>query len=451
MSKTCPACGFVSELWVNDPNDFCPKCRLVYATADAVMGSSLTKVPEGQPMAQGRDAEEGRRVDTKAPDRSQQTQGAAAIKQAVGDTPQAEPVPVPVVPVTNPRSRVPRLLMKGLALILLVVGVPYLINGFFTDTTSRMVFGGLSIAVALLLKKVIANQEGEEIPEWMFRKNIPLSTVRSPDRSLKKSTEPSYAVEMAKPVPDFRTTQEVLGVEFMDAADYTAGAGKKVGLVDAFKAGMSIKPAPVSGLAIDEGRHKVCLINISHGTEVHRRVVSYKDVISVELFLDGASVSKTDQSSQAGGALVGGLMFGGLGMVVGALSGKAKTETTKKLDRIDLRLTLNDTQSPLHEVSFLHPKEFKGKGSQDEALQLARQWNGIVSAAIRQAADENMPLKTDQHQSIPHPDTAPPTAASGSFTSVADELKKLADLHSTGILTAEEFQQQKAKVLGSNH
>jgi hypothetical protein len=47
------------------------------------------------------------------------------------------------------------------------------------------------------------------------------------------------------------------------------------------------------------------------------------------------------------------------------------------------------------------------------------------------------------------PTAAPPSAAAESRLSVADELKKLAELRDAGVLSAEEFGAQKAKLLGS--
>ncbi len=52
--------------------------------------------------------------------------------------------------------------------------------------------------------------------------------------------------------------------------------------------------------------------------------------------------------------------------------------------------------------------------------------------------EENKPQTTEQQK---------PTPILNPQHFIADEIKKLADLHSSGILTLEEFQQQKAKLL----
>lgn len=176
-----------------------------------------------------------------------------------------------------------------------------------------------------------------------------------------------------------------------------------------------------TGLAIDEQRKKVCLIDNRQQT-VSLRVVSYKDLLSSEIFEDGATVTKTVRSSQIGGALIGGLALGGVGAIIGGLSGK--TKTSGKVKKFALRLTVNDTKNPLHDVNFLY------QGTQ------ARHWHGLVEVLIKRADTED---KTNITNSTPQIQPA----------SIADEIKKLAELRDSGVLSVDEFQQQKARLLGS--
>lgn len=191
-----------------------------------------------------------------------------------------------------------------------------------------------------------------------------------------------------------------------------------------------------SGLAVDESREKLCLITIS-GTVVSTRVISNKDILSAELFEDDDSITKTVRSSQIGSAIIGGLLLGGVGALVGGLSGKK--ETSGKVKHIDLRLLVNDTNSPLHDVAFMNVEGKKGGIIYTQAIQVARKWHGIVEVLIKRAEVEESLLASERQ--------APQALSS---ISVADEIKKLADLHDSGILTSEEFQQQKAKLLGAN-
>lgn len=207
-------------------------------------------------------------------------------------------------------------------------------------------------------------------------------------------------------IPDFSATQRVIGKD-----------GK-------------------TALAIDEQRKKVCLID-HRQQNVSCRVVTYKDILSSEIFEDGSTVTKTVRSSQIGGALVGGLALGGVGAIIGGLSGK--TKTTGKVKRIDLRITVNDTQSPLHDVNFLNLElnlETKLGGIvYQQAMQAIRHWHGLVEVLIKRADLDDRANTAN----VPPPQ----------HRSFADELKKLAELKGLGVLSAEEFQQQKVRLLRS--
>ena len=187
----------------------------------------------------------------------------------------------------------------------------------------------------------------------------------------------------------------------------------------------------LTGLAIDEGRKKICLIDYKQA-EITTRLVPYKDLLSCEIFEDGVTVTKTSRSSQLGGALVGGLALGGIGAVIGGLSGKTTSEG--KIKRVDLRLIVNDTANPLHDINFMNVEGKKGGIIYTVAIQQARHWHGLASVLIKQADSED---KATQESPVT-------TSATGSL---ADELKKLADLRDSGALSEGEFQKQKARIL----
>lgn len=184
-----------------------------------------------------------------------------------------------------------------------------------------------------------------------------------------------------------------------------------------------------TGIAIDEARQSVCLIDSRYELPEFR-IVPYKNIISCELFQDGSTVTRTIRSSQIGGALVGGIALGGIGVVVAGLSGKTKSSDTVK--RIDLRIIVDDTKSPIHDVNFLNV-ETKKEGLIDgnyyqQSLLKARHWQGLVEVLIKRADSEE----------------SAPVAQPGSL---AEEIRKLAELRDSGVLTDEEFVSQKAKLL----
>ncbi|MBZ0104616.1 MAG: restriction endonuclease [Sulfuricella denitrificans] len=185
-----------------------------------------------------------------------------------------------------------------------------------------------------------------------------------------------------------------------------------------------------SGLAVDVTRKKVCLITNSD-TDVFYRMISYKDILSVELIEDGISTTKTSRLSQSGGAAVGGILLGGVGAIVGGLSGKR--ETSEKVENIDLRLTVNDTDAPLHTITFLKVPIEKAMSIYAKQNQAARLWYGIIDVLIKSADSENKSLPfSELNEALP-----------STPVYVDDEIKKLQDLHATSALTADKFQQQK--------
>ena len=114
-----------------------------------------------------------------------------------------------------------------------------------------------------------------------------------------------------------------------------------------------------TGLAIDEERKKICLLAIEDRSRpffikngqlaVVSRVLSYRDVLSSQIFEDGITITRTVRTSQIGGALIGGLALGSVGALVGALSGKTQTSSAK-VKQIDLSLDRQRHQqsSPRH-------------------------------------------------------------------------------------------------------
>lgn len=195
------------------------------------------------------------------------------------------------------------------------------------------------------------------------------------------------------------------------------------------------------GIALDTKREKVCLFN--SGPPFRPKLYDFGDILSVEIIEDGHTTIKTERSSQIGGAIVGGLLLGGVGAVLGGLSGNKNSKNI--VTRIDLRITVNNMQKPVHDVILFMQDE----GSTLEptaARNTARHWNGALSVIIKRASQEaDSPLNEESKQSPKNQ----VVTASALPLSTADELRKLADLVSTGHLTEAEYQQQKSRLLNS--
>lgn len=180
---------------------------------------------------------------------------------------------------------------------------------------------------------------------------------------------------------------------------------------------------PATGIAVDEKLKKICLFSSSN-KKVNAKIYPYKDILSSEIIKDGVSITKTSRSSQLGHALIGGLAFGGVGAIIGGLTGK--TKTTEAAKSFDLCITVNDTEKPVHCITIIH-------------IEQAKHFHGLLQVFIKQADSEDNNKKSKE---IKHAEqTSQPPA------SIADELKKLAELRDSGILTDDEFENQKTKLL----
>ncbi len=187
---------------------------------------------------------------------------------------------------------------------------------------------------------------------------------------------------------------------------------------------------PGSGIAFDKNRKKICLIK--WGNEgIDLNIISTRDILSSEIFMDGVSITKTDRSSQLGGALIGGLAFGGVGAIIGGLSGSTVSSTNIK-DAI-LRLVINRTSNPIYDINFLHVNANTEDNSDEyiNAMQEIRHWQALMEVVIKHADLEDNKKIDDNKKEV----------------SIADELKKLAALKNEGILSEEEFLAEKTKLL----
>ena len=118
---------------------------------------------------------------------------------------------------------------------------------------------------------------------------------------------------------------------------------------------------------------------------------------------------------------------------MGGLSGSKRS--SGKINSVSLRITINDTKRPLHDIILMDGKTRKAGVS---AMEQARHWHGLIAVIIRAAdiddAQQNVIKKAAE-------------AESTSRVSLADELLKMSDLRDKGILTDEEFSLQKQKLL----
>ena len=176
------------------------------------------------------------------------------------------------------------------------------------------------------------------------------------------------------------------------------------------------------------------------GKHIHK-TFNYSDIIEVSYIENGDTMFTKSTGRTVGGAIVGGVLMGGAGAVVGGLSGDIKKK--KEVKNMDVKILLRSTEETSLVLHFmdssspLNSKDASFNARYEEFLRNANTAKDLLSVIIDDAKQVLPPVAPVMSQSV----TTQPS-------SVADELAKLAKLKADGILTEEEFQAQKAKLLG---
>jgi hypothetical protein len=136
-------------------------------------------------------------------------------------------------------------------------------------------------------------------------------------------------------------------------------------------------------IAFDAERKKVCFLTV----EPRPKILTYKDLLKSEIVIDGETVVSQSTTSTIGRALLGGLLAGGVGAIIGGATTPQKQ--VDKVNTINLKVYVNDPQSPIYKVRFLDAVGVK-KGSfiYNSAHGNAEKWHGIIAALINQANKE---------------------------------------------------------------
>lgn len=168
-------------------------------------------------------------------------------------------------------------------------------------------------------------------------------------------------------------------------------------------------------------------------------VLRYSDIVSISYEENGSDV----YNKSVGGAVVGGLLFGGVGAIVGGNTAKATQNKEIRMMSIKILLKSTSDSTIILKIYEAGPDgnllETKKDADRMHYEGLMKEVTGIkdIFAIILDMVDKKV-----AQQKIA------PVMQPVSSTSVADELAKLANLKADGILTDEEFQAQKKKLLG---
>lgn len=160
-------------------------------------------------------------------------------------------------------------------------------------------------------------------------------------------------------------------------------------------------------------------------------VIRYDDIVSVSYDENGNDVF----NKSLGGAVVGGLLFGGVGAIVGGNT--AKTKQNKEIRSMSMKILLKSTSKTniilkIYDGTVLETKKTADRIAYNKLMSEVIGIKDIFSIII-DMVDKNVIRQKSTPNLTP--------------ISIADELEKLARLKANGILSEQEFANQKEKLL----
>lgn len=200
----------------------------------------------------------------------------------------------------------------------------------------------------------------------------------------------------------------------------------------------------LAAIAYDSHRLAICLLTGDETSSVvKQRILGYQDILRVEIVEDGEAVTRTNRASQAGGALIGGLALGGVGMIIGGLSGTTSTAT--KLKSVALRVLVHDKANPNFELFIFREDSAQKRDGilLQEPLANARRWHGILEILIKEADGHD----SKEGAALSAPSQSGSIGLPAGERDIVGELQRLATMHQAGQLTDDEFASMKQKLI----
>lgn len=172
----------------------------------------------------------------------------------------------------------------------------------------------------------------------------------------------------------------------------------------------------------DDTQKKWVILSGLFGKRDKSTVYNYSDIVDFELLEDGESISQ----GGLGRALVGGALFGGVGAIVGGVTGKRKNKAT--CNSLKIKVTLNDINNPVVYITFLNTQTKKDGFVYKNLFKEAHECLSVLQLICDNQSDSQNIINV-------------------AGNSAADEIKKFKSLLDEGIITQEEFDAKKKELL----
>lgn len=158
------------------------------------------------------------------------------------------------------------------------------------------------------------------------------------------------------------------------------------------------------------------------GKKKNPKVYNYSDIIDCDLIEDEDSITK----GGLGRAVAGGLLFGGVGAVVGGITGGKKTKSI--VNSMKIKITVNDMTDPVAYVTLISAPTKTSSFIYKTAEKTAHEILSAIAVILNENAASN-----------------PAAEVSMSET---DEIRRYKQLLDDGIISQEEFETKKKQLLG---
>ena len=175
-----------------------------------------------------------------------------------------------------------------------------------------------------------------------------------------------------------------------------------------------------SYIEIDEPKKKILIYE--NGLEDFH-VFNFEDIVEYEFIEDGETITK----GGLGSAIVGGALLGGVGAIVGGVTGSKKNHPF--VNSMKIKVTVKDFDHPIVNIKLIGTRLPKDSSVYKERLVKAQMILSLLALIQKQV--EGNSVFSDSQNTI----------------STADEIMKFKKLLDSGIITREEFEVKKRQLL----
>ena len=217
----------------------------------------------------------------------------------------------------------------------------------------------------------------------------------------------------------------------------TMSESSSVGSQDFIPSQMYLDNGGSGGIAINEGTKKLCLMK---SAEAPPRYLFFTELLASGVLKNGVFLDQTTRTNPTDIIEV-------IRELEGSLKATLSTEAhdpsqRNRTQKIDLCLVINDKEDPIQLINFLDMDAKEGGVIYDKALNNVKHWHHLLSELINQADNQALSITYDAKLLPGNESQTNLPSASG-----ADELTKLSTLLEKQLITQEEFNTQKERLL----